>query len=194
MIATLIVSAIALAVEPEALPPFDAPSSPRPPPQLPSAPQKCFRPQSSYRATTTGEVVSTAVAGTYMVALRYGRYLPNEVKMFHTDLGNWTIAIGRIGCRTVTMFEGFHGLGKVDQHGVIHWQDPKDVWKPELTWCEWLLSFLPVLTDIDAADEQYEREDFGEFEEENYYYTEPHVLENMEEEYDALSYDTVENV
>ena len=105
------------------------------------AQQACFRPTSSYVATSTGEVISTAVVGNHLVALRYGRHLPPNVNLLHTDFGNWTIAVGHIGCRNVTMLEGFRGFGKVDEDGVIDWADPMDEWQPHTTWSEWLYSF-----------------------------------------------------
>ena len=144
MIAASVLLALAVAVEPP--PPAQSPptleAAPPPAPEAFSPAQQCFRPRSNYVATSTGEVVSTAVAGGYMVALRYGRRLPYDVKLLPTDLGNWTIAIGRIGCRSVTMFEGFRGVGKVDEDGVIDWADPMDEWQPSPTWSEWFYGFL----------------------------------------------------
>lgn len=104
----------------------------------------CFNPAPYYRASPTGEVVAVSVAGGYMVATRYGRMLPDRVEMASSDRGNWSLALGRIGCRTITMFEGFRDVAKVRDDGTLVWQSPNDIWVPvtSLTWLEWMLNLF----------------------------------------------------
>lgn len=133
-------------------PPLNNNSSSVQPPAPP--PTKCFKPRSYYLATSTGETVSTAVSGGHFIAVRGSRWLPNDVKMKHTDFGNWSIALGKVGCRTLVMYEGFHAVGVVDASGTIDWKSPMDAWIPEPSWSDKFMKwFWPeVDEDIDAYD------------------------------------------
>ena len=114
------------------------------PPADPS--DACFVPGTRYRASSTKEIVSVAVIGNVMVATRgEERWLPDSVALQNTDSGNWTIAVGEVGCRGVRMHSGFRALASVGANGTIDWLDRGDeTWDPEpscWSWESWFCAF-----------------------------------------------------
>lgn len=99
-----------------------------------------------------------SVVGSVLVAVRGNlRWLPDNIELKQTDFGNWSMAIGKIGCRSVFMFTGFSAFGKVDRNGTIDWQsNEKGVWIPEPSYTRWERSWFWPWTDSSEDLETYD--------------------------------------
>ena len=94
---------------------------------------KCYVPRSLYRTTSTDETVAISTVGGFVVASRTTRWLPEMFETEVTNFGNWTLALGKLDCRTITMFSGFQEIATISSDEVWTFESG-ETWTPEPGW------------------------------------------------------------